>query len=118
MPDDDPATTEDPSTENPSTEDPSTDDPQTETPTENTTEDEEVTDPVVTVVRPQIGGGLGDMKVMFLSVSGTKPEGGFAYKFKSTPIFICADNGAVSYDATNGKIDCTTGATIMAVFKG
>lgn len=127
MPDDDPQTPADePGTETPT-------EPSTEDPTDPTETDPVVTDgddsggsggddagddpvPVaVTVVRPIVGGGLGDMKIAIVEFTGTAPQGGFPYPFKKDPVFMMSDKGAVSL--SDGGITVTAGAKVVFFFK-
>lgn len=84
----------------------------------NTTEESDpVPDPVTTftIITPASGGGLGDKRVEIIKFDGTTG----VVNFKSVPIFMCSDKGAVSYDASTGTVTvASAGATAMFVFKG
>ena len=74
-------------------------------------------DPVTTftIITPAVGGGLGDKKVEIIKFDGTTG----VTNFKSVPIFMCSDKGAVSYNAETGTVTvASAGATAMFVFKG
>ena len=67
-----------------------------------------------TVITPAVGGGLGDKKVQFIKFDGTTG----VVNFRSAPIFMCSDKGAVSYDASTGTVTvASAGATVMFIFK-
>lgn len=69
----------------------------------------------VTTIVPPVGGGLGDKRVAILKFAGTSG----VVDFKSEPIFMCSDAGAVSYDASTKTVTVAEeGATAMFVFKG
>lgn len=74
-------------------------------------------DPVTTftIITPAVGGGLGDKRVEIIKFDGTTG----VTNFKSVPIFMCSDAGAVSYNASTGTVTvASAGATAMFVFKG
>lgn len=76
-------------------------------------DDEPVT--TFTIVTPAVGGGLGDKRVEIIKFDGTTG----VTNFKSVPIFMCSDKGAVSYNAETGTVTvASAGATAMFVFKG
>lgn len=71
-----------------------------------------------TIVKPISGGGFGDCKVALVTFTGDKDDAdkGYLSPFKQAPIFVFADNGAVSY--ADGYVNVTAGGTVAFIFKG
>ena len=71
-----------------------------------------------TIIKPISGGGFGDCKVALVTFSGDKDDAdkGYLSPFKQAPIFVFADNGAVSY--ADGYVNVTAGGTVAFIFKG
>ena len=82
---------------------------------ESTQESETTT---ATIIKPISGGGFGDCKVALVTFSGDKDDQskGYLSPFKQAPIFVFADNGAVSY--ADGYVNVTAGGTVAFIFKG
>lgn len=71
-----------------------------------------------TIIKPISGGGFGDCKVALVTFTGDKDDQtkGYLSPFKQAPIFVFADNGAVSY--ADGYVNVTAGGTVAFIFKG